>query len=376
MDCRKLKVWLPLLLAVALAGCAGITGLSQPLTYTPASFETGKYTAKAENFQIIVDASMTMGNQGQAGLQTSKNLVAAINQSLPADFTANAGLRTFGHSDSQSKKPTELVYGMTQYSQAGMQAGLDKIRFGGGNSPLGAAITAAAADLEKTTGSAALVIVSDGIQNNMDDAVTAAQKAKAAMGDRLCIYTVQVGTDAAGTKVLEKVAAAGGCGSAENAAALTDAGALGAFVQKVFLTLKPAPAPVAAPAPAPEPAPVPAPAPAPVVKEIITFNLLFDFDKATIRDDMVPMLEQAQKILNEDPAATYVIAGHTCSIGTDAYNQKLSERRAAAVKNWLVGNGIAAGRLETVGFGETQPKYDNKTNEGRTLNRRVEIQSK
>jgi len=182
MDCRKLKVWLPLLLAVALAGCAGITGLPQPLTYTPASFETGKYTAKAENFQIIVDASMTMGNQGQAGLQTSKNLVAAINQSLPADFAANAGLRTFGHSDSQSKKLTELVYGMTQYSPAGMQAGLDKIRFGGGNSPLGAAITAAAADLEKTSGSAALVIVSDGIQGNMDDAVTAAQKAKAAMG--------------------------------------------------------------------------------------------------------------------------------------------------------------------------------------------------
>jgi OmpA-OmpF porin, OOP family len=265
---------------------------------------------------------------------------------------------------------------MEKYSQAGMQAGLDKIRFGGGNSPLGAAIAAAAADLEKTSGSAVLVIVSDGIQNNMDDAVTAAQKAKAAMGDRLCIYTVQVGTDASGAKVLEKVVAAGGCGSADNAAALTSAAAMGAFVEKVFLTAKPAPAPVAAPAPAPVPAPAPAPAPAPVVKEIITFNLLFDFDKATIRDDMVPMLEQAQKILNEDPAATYVIAGHTCSIGTDAYNQKLSERRAAAVKNWLVSNGIAGERLETVGYGETQPKYDNKTDEGRTLNRRVEIQSK
>lgn len=150
----------------------------------------------------------------------------------------------------------------------------------------------------------------------------------------------------------------------------------------------PAPAPVQkpepvveTPAPAPPPAPAPAPAPAPVVvpekkKEIITFNLLFDFDKATIKEDMIPQLEQAKKILNEDPEATFTVSGHTCSIGTDAYNQKLSERRAAAVKGWLVNNGIGAARLEEVGYGEARPKYDNGTMEGRKLNRRVEIVTK
>jgi OOP family OmpA-OmpF porin len=137
---------------------------------------------------------------------------------------------------------------------------------------------------------------------------------------------------------------------------------------------KPAPAPMIKPAPVPPPPVVEKPAP--ITKEIITFNLLFDFDSAKIKDDMIPALEQAQKILNEDPAATFLVMGHTCSLGTDAYNQKLSERRAAAVKNWLVSNGIDAGRLEEIGYGETKPKYDNSTEESRKLNRRVEIQTK
>ena len=137
---------------------------------------------------------------------------------------------------------------------------------------------------------------------------------------------------------------------------------------------KPAPAPMAKPEPAP--APVVVPPPAPVQKEIITFNLLFGFDKHQITDDMIPVLEQAKQILTEDPAASFEVMGHTCSIGSDAYNQKLSERRANSVKNWLVSNGIAAERLNAVGYGESQPKYDNSTEESRKLNRRVEITTK
>ncbi|MBE0576433.1 MAG: OmpA family protein [Desulfuromonadales bacterium] len=149
------------------------------------------------------------------------------------------------------------------------------------------------------------------------------------------------------------------------------------------VVVQPAPEPVvAAPAPvavAPAPAPVvvaPAPAPVVVAKEIVSFDLLFDFDKSTIKDDMVPVLEQAKMILEEDSAVNFIVSGHTDSTGPEAYNQGLSERRAASVKNWLVSNGVSAARLEAVGYGETQPKYDNATREGRKLNRRVELQSK
>jgi OOP family OmpA-OmpF porin len=91
---------------------------------------------------------------------------------------------------------------------------------------------------------------------------------------------------------------------------------------------------------------------------------------------MIPVLQEAKKILGECTTTTYKVAGHTCNMGTDAYNQKLSERRAAAVQKWLVDTGVAASRLEAVGYGEGAPKYDNKTEEGRKLNRRVEFVTK
>jgi OOP family OmpA-OmpF porin len=369
---------LPLLVAVALAGCAGMKSAPQPLTFTPQTFESGQkciYTAKKDNALFILDASLTMGKDGQVNFLTAKNFISAVSQSLPSDYAGNSGLRSFGHSDKQSKKETESVVGLAKHSRADLQKGLDSVKYTGGNSPLGVAIEAAAADVEKAGGTASLVIVSDGTQNYMDDAVAVVKKAKAKLGDKLCITTVFVGDDPVGKKYLDSVAAAAGCGSAESAAALSNQAALATFVENSFLICNPPPPPPVV-APAPPPPPAPAPPPAPVIKEIITLNLLFDFDKATIKDEMIPVLEQAKNLLNEDPAAKFTLSGHTCSIGTDAYNQKLSERRAAAVKNWLVSNGVAAERLDATGYGESQPKYDNKTEEGRKLNRRVELVSK
>ena len=68
-----------------------------------------------------------------------------------------------------------------------------------------------------------------------------------------------------------------------------------------------------------------------------------------------------------------MVAGHTCNIGTDQYNQRLSERRANSVRQYLVSKGIDANRLSAVGYGESRPKYSNDTEETRRLNRRVEI---
>jgi len=81
-------------------------------------------------------------------------------------------------------------------------------------------------------------------------------------------------------------------------------------------------------------------------------------------------------MLQEEPDTDFVLSGHTDSTGPEDYNQKLSERRAASVKSWLVSNGIPESRLTAVGYGETSAKYDNATKEGRKLNRRVELQSK
>ncbi len=102
-------------------------------------------------------------------------------------------------------------------------------------------------------------------------------------------------------------------------------------------------------------------------------DVLFDFDKYVIKKIYYPVLDEWVLFFRENPRITAEIYGHTDSIGTDAYNQKLSERRARAVFNYLVENGIDPGRLKTRGFGENLPVAPNTTPEGRQKNRRVEL---
>ena len=138
----------------------------------------------------------------------------------------------------------------------------------------------------------------------------------------------------------------------------------------------PAPAPKAAPpAPAPAPAPAPKPAPAPV-KEKVTMaaDAHFDFDKSALKPDGKARLDDLVGKLKAVNLEVIIAIGHTDSIGSNAYNQKLSMRRASAVKAYLVSKGIAANRIYTEGKGETQPVADNKTKEGRAKNRRVEVE--
>ena len=146
---------------------------------------------------------------------------------------------------------------------------------------------------------------------------------------------------------------------------------------------KPAPKPAepakpAAPA-APPPAAKPAPKPAPAsVKQtvVIQADALFDFDKSVVRPDGKKNIDEALGKLKGVDVEMIIATGHTDNIGTDAYNQKLSERRAAAVKEYLVSKGIPASKITTIGKGESQPVATNKTAEGRQKNRRVDIEFK
>jgi OOP family OmpA-OmpF porin len=123
--------------------------------------------------------------------------------------------------------------------------------------------------------------------------------------------------------------------------------------------------------PPPPPAPTPPP---PVVKQrIILRGVNFDFDKSTIRRDAAEILEEAARILREDPEVRVSVDGHTDARGTDQYNDRLSERRAQAVVDYLARLGVPPSRLQAQGFGESRPVATNDTDEGRAENRRVEL---
>ena len=123
----------------------------------------------------------------------------------------------------------------------------------------------------------------------------------------------------------------------------------------------------------PPPPPPPAPAPAPVEEKIVLNGIRFDFDKSVIKPEFVPVLDEAVDILKKHADKKVEIQGHTDSIGTEAYNEKLGMRRADSVKNYLVDKGVTAENLSTVSFGESNPVADNGTKEGRAMNRRVEF---
>jgi len=137
------------------------------------------------------------------------------------------------------------------------------------------------------------------------------------------------------------------------------------------------PKPAARPTPPPPPAPAakPKPKPAPVAEKVtLAADVLFDFDKAVLKPEGKSKLDDLAGKVKSINLEVVIAIGHTDSIGSDAYNQKLSVRRAESVKAYLVSKGVEPNRVYTEGKGEKQPVASNKTKEGRHQNRRVEIE--
>jgi OOP family OmpA-OmpF porin len=374
------------------AGCAGMRASQPPLSFTPHTFPSGEYTQKVNNVLFILDASNSMSWDNQRKLVTEKNIVSAIDQSIPPDLDFTVGLRTFGHAPEQSGKLTDLLYGMTKFSRSGLEDGLSRLRFAGGSSPMKQAIEAAGGDLAGAQGQSALIIVSDGLVNG---APAAAARLKAKMGDKLCIDTIAVGGDPVGEKTLQAVSAAGGCGVSTTASALTAPGELASFVEKVFLQKKTKPVAVVVPV-------VPAAPPRVVDSDgdgvpdsldrcpdtpkgeivdahgcpiTLTLHINFDTDKSDIKPEFAVDLGKAAEFIAKNQQVPYIlITGYTDSVGTDTYNLKLSQRRADAVRQYLIDHfNIGPNRVVARGEGESNPVADNGTAAGRAENRRVEV---
>lgn len=142
--------------------------------------------------------------------------------------------------------------------------------------------------------------------------------------------------------------------------------------QDIRLTLRYRRRRTAAAAPPPSSGAETAPAAEPEPERLVLEGILFESGSATLEAESGPRLDRVVEYMTHRPSVRLRIAGHTDNVGNPARNQALSAERAEAVRDYLVAHGIDAGRLEAVGFGDTQPVASNDTEEGRAQNRRIE----
>ena len=395
MKINYLKVILFVAVALLLVGCASPKAVStfHALDLNPI-VQGGDYAQKVDNFVVILDKSGSMGERykGQKKLDYAKDMVSRMNRTIP-DLMLTGSLRIFGRVAVFSSSFTKLEWGPTPYSKPGLDGGLNKVGFSVGDSPLNVALDTAAQDLKSAKGNIAVIIFTDANKEvmNYKAVLKSAANLKSQYGNRVCIYTVQIGTDPAGKKLLQQVAQEGQCGFYTNADTIASSAGMAVFVEKVFLqkvekvevvekvvaVVKPAPCPdndgdgiCDKDDQCPN---TPRGATADYRGCWVLGDIFFDFDRYNIKPRFYPELDAVVKVLNRNPSVKIRIEGNTDNIGTAKYNMGLSDRRAKAVMEYLVKAGINKNRLSTIGYGFSKPIATNATPEGRALNRRVEL---
>lgn len=372
------KIFFSLTVLAMIAGCATQSQvITKPQACKPV-VKTDQLVQKADNFLIVLDASETMSGMynNQTKIKIARDIVTSMSQCIP-DIKLTGGLRTFGRGYYLfSIFQTDLIYGMKPYARTELSESLKKVDLAIGNTPLAKAINAAADDIKTASGTTAIIIVSDGKPTD-DGAVKAAESMKKQYGAKVCLYTIQVGDDYDGKKTLELISKAGECGFSVNADKIAACEGMADFVEKVFFTRKCVDSDGDGVCDDKDECPG-TPKGAKVNEKgcWIIGDVLFDFDKHEIKTQAYPVLDDCVTVFKNNPGIKAEIQGHTDNAGKEAYNMKLSARRADAVKQYLVKNGIAAGRLSTKGFGYSKPETSNATPEGRVKNRRVEFKVK
>jgi OOP family OmpA-OmpF porin len=384
---RHLRVAvLVLFLAGVLAGCAGRQALPAE-SDQPGPLDPKGYSKKVDTFIVVLDtaSSMEADYRKRLDAERAQRIVSRLNQMIPPlDFRAE--LLAFESGSCLSCEEAVVLYGPALYNRQDFAAGLagyPTAEKTGRLGPLGALPAASRQILQGNPGRIALIVVSDSENILHGRAYKTVQKLRGALGERLCIYPILLDRDCDGRKVMDMIVKVGGCGFAVNADEIAAPDAMSRYVQEVFLS--PPAGQVALTAAggsldADGDGVLDDRDKCPNTPKGVKVNadgcweltdVYFDSDQALIKNPGV--LNEALAILRSNPALTVEVQGHTDSTAASEYNQKLSEARAKAVRDFFIRQGIAPDRIRATGFGETRPIASNDTPEGRALNRRVEL---
>ena len=354
---------------------------------------SGQYVQKADNFFVLNDSSSSMDEDYHGAgypaqptankLAVEKEILNRINLTIP-DLKLTSSIRSFGFGPCLDWGFTRLNQAPGPYSKSAFGSGVDTLTCASGGTPLDTGVKETTKDLSTTAGNIAVLILSDGEVDT--DPIPAVQAMKRQYGDKLCVYTVWVGNDKDiyGQATLNQLADITGCGFGTTAERISTTAGMANFVQRIFLK---------------DNTPLPLPAAdcstldndvdginnctdkCPITPKGAQVNqfgcwivgIKFDNDKSNIKPQYYPELDKAAIVIKDNPDANIEVQGHTSSTGTAAYNQRLSERRAKAVKDYLSRNTHAKG-LTARGYGLTRPIDTNETEEGRANNRRVQLE--
>jgi OOP family OmpA-OmpF porin len=321
-----------------------------------------RVTPKIDNFIILLDqsGSMFIKDQGktQAKAEMAKNVMTALNERIP-ELGYKGSLAVFS--------PDRNLVGPTEYNREVFKKTIEGLpetgRVFGNRTPLGDAILGLDGALSKTAGKTAVLIVSDGEQNVGKDALQAARTMHEKYPD-VCFHALSFSGDEKGKATLKGISQLGDCLYIEASGLAADPAATDRLAKNIFYTTEVVEV-------MEEVVAVEAAAVIPEAIELDTIT--FDFDKYQLSPQAKMNLDENLQRLSSQPDLNLVIKGYTDSTGPEDYNQKLSERRAQAVYDYLTSRGLSPERLKTFGYGESDPVADNSTAQGRGLNRRAEI---
>jgi len=372
-----------LALAGSLAGCAGKQ--TPPSPYQPVQLDPKAYSKKVDTFIVVLDTASSMEATYRKRLEAERaeEIVFRLNQLIPPlDF--RAGLLAFESGSCLSCEDAAVLYGPALHKREDFAAALAGYSTAERDRRLGSMGGSPAASrqiLQGNPGRVAMIVVSSSENILHGRAYKTVQKLRGALGDRLCIYPILMDRDCDGRVVTDMIVKVGGCGFTVNADEIAAPDAMSRYVQEVLFG--PPAGMLASSYGSPDSdgdGVVDSRDRCPNTPRGVKVNadgcwelsgIYFDSGQAAIKNPGV--LDEALAILKTNPTLTGEVQGHTDSTAAAEYNQRLSEARARAVRDYFIKQGIGPERVRAAGFGETRPVASNDTLEGRALNRRVEL---
>ena len=306
---------------------------------------------KVASFDFLVDQSGSMMMTNNAA-STEKNTTSKMGIAKQALTRVNEKIPQLNYAGSlHTFASVGEVLPLAPYNKGAMDKAIKSLKSDqdiyGRMTPMGDGINRLAPAYNQMARKTAVIIVTDGESNVGSDPVNEVSAIYAVNPD-ICIHFISVADSPEGKKTIESAAALRKCSVVAEAATLNkNDAAVDKFVKDVFYD-------TAGPS------------------AIVLRSVQFALNSAAIDAPSAAILDEVAGILKKNPGSIQ-IDGHTCSLGSAEYNMQLSQKRADAVKAYLVNKGVPASSLSSKGYGLAQPKFDNSKDEGRRLNRRAEL---